>query len=46
MKYSLFMVLTSHMPILTINNSLNGLCDVFDEHAIPKIMVDHMILKI
>jgi hypothetical protein len=30
-KYSLFMVLTGRMPRLTINNSLSGLCDVFDE---------------
>jgi hypothetical protein len=40
MKYFPFMVFTSHMPILTIDNNLNGLCDVFDEHASPKIMVD------
>jgi hypothetical protein len=39
-KYSLFMVLTSHTPKLTIDNSLNGLCDVFDEHVGPEVMVD------
>jgi hypothetical protein len=40
------MVLTGHMPILTIDNNLNGLCDVFDEHASLEIMADQMILKI
>jgi hypothetical protein len=32
-KYSLLMVFTRHIPRLTVNNNLNGLCDVFDEHA-------------
>jgi hypothetical protein len=31
MKYSPFMVLTSRMPRLTIDNNFSGLCDVFDE---------------
>jgi hypothetical protein len=35
-KYSPFMVLTKR--ILTIYNSFNGLCDVFDEHARLKLM--------
>jgi hypothetical protein len=30
-KFSPFMVLTGHMPRLTIDNNLKGLCDVFDE---------------
>jgi hypothetical protein len=30
---------------LTIDNSFNGLCDVFDEHASPEIMADEMIIK-
>jgi hypothetical protein len=33
------------MPRLTIDNSLSGLCDVFDEQASPKVMADQMILK-
>jgi hypothetical protein len=37
-KYSPFMVLIACTPRLTINNNLNGLCDVFDEHAGPKVM--------
>jgi len=39
-KYFPFMVLTSRTPILTIDNSLNGLCDVFDEHVGPKVMAN------
>jgi hypothetical protein len=39
------MVLTNHTPKFTIDNSLSGLCDVFDEHASPEVMVDQMILK-
>jgi hypothetical protein len=35
MKYSPVMVLISHRPKFTIDNSLSGLCDVFDEHASP-----------
>jgi hypothetical protein len=33
------------MPRLTIDNSLNGLCDVFDEQASPEVMANQMILK-
>jgi hypothetical protein len=44
MKYSPFLVLTGRMPRLTIYNSLNGLCDVFDEHA-SEVMANQMILK-
>jgi len=33
------------MPILTIDNNQNGLCDVFDEHASPEIVANQMILK-
>jgi len=40
MKYSPFMVLVGCMPILTIDNSCNGLCDVFDEQASPEIMAN------
>jgi hypothetical protein len=39
-KYSPFMVLIGCMPRLTIDNSLIGSCDVFDEHASPKVMAD------
>ncbi len=35
-KYSSFLVFIRCIPILTINNNLNGLCDVFDEHVGPK----------
>jgi hypothetical protein len=31
MKYSPFMVLIGRTPRFTIDNSLSGLCDVFDE---------------
>jgi hypothetical protein len=34
------MVLIGHMPILSIDNNLNGLCDVFYEHVGPKIMAE------
>jgi hypothetical protein len=40
------MVLTSRTLRLTINNSISGLCDVFDEQESPEIMADQMILKI
>ncbi len=39
------MVFTGRTPRLTIDNSLNGLCDVFDEQASPEVMSNHMILK-
>ncbi len=39
------MVLTSRTPRLTIDNNLNGLCDVFNEYASPKVMADQMILE-
>jgi len=44
-KYSPFMVFTGRTPRLTIDNSLNGLCDVFDEQASLEVMSNHMILK-
>jgi hypothetical protein len=44
-KYSPFMVLISHTPKLTIDNSLRGLCDVFNEQENPKVMAKQMILK-
>jgi hypothetical protein len=34
------MVITSHTPRLIIDNSLNGLCDVFDEHVGLEVNVD------
>jgi hypothetical protein len=45
-KYSPFMVLNGCTPRLTIDNSLSGLCDVFDEQESPKVMADQMILKL
>jgi hypothetical protein len=39
------MVLTGYTPKFTVDNSLSGLCDVFDEQESPKIMADQMILK-
>jgi hypothetical protein len=39
------MVLIGCMFRLTINNSFNGLCNVFDEHVSLEIMADEMILK-
>jgi len=44
-KHSPFMVLIGCMPRLTIDNSLSGLCNVFDEQASPRVMVDQMIFK-
>jgi len=44
-EYFPFMVFIGRTPILTIDNSLNGLCDVFDEHASLEIMANQMILK-
>jgi hypothetical protein len=44
-KYSPFLVLTGRTPRLTIDNSLNGLCDVFDEQKSLEIMAYQMILK-
>ncbi len=32
-RYSPHMVLTGHNPRLTVENNLNGLCDVVDEHV-------------
>jgi hypothetical protein len=39
------MVLIGHTPRLTIDNNLNGSCDVFDEHENPEVIVEQMILK-
>jgi hypothetical protein len=44
-KYSPFFVLTGCTPRLTIDNSLSGLCDVFDEQKNLEVMADQMILK-
>jgi len=40
MKYSLFMVFIGCKPRLTIDNNFSGLCNVFDEHASPKIRLN------
>jgi hypothetical protein len=45
-KYSPFLVFTGCTPRLTINNSLSGLCDVFDEQKNLEVVVDQMILKL
>jgi hypothetical protein len=45
MKYFPFMVFINYTPRLTINNNLNGLCNVFDAHASLEVMGDHMIFK-
>jgi len=37
-KYSPFMVFIACTTRLTIDNNLNGLCDVFDEDAGPEVM--------
>lgn len=37
-KYSSFMVLIACTPMLTTNNNLNGLCDVFDEDERLEVM--------
>jgi len=39
------MVLIGHNPRLTVDNSLNGLCDVVDEQVGSKAMVKQMIRK-
>ncbi len=39
------MVLTGRTLKFTIDNNLNGLCDVFDEHIGPKVMAKQMILN-
>lgn len=39
------MVFTRCTPRLTIDNSLNELCHVFDEHAKPKLMAEYMVHK-
>jgi hypothetical protein len=39
------MVFTGCTPRLTIDNSLSGLCDVFDEHVSLEVMANQMILK-
>jgi hypothetical protein len=44
-KYSPFLVLTSRMPRLTIDNSLSGLCDVVDEQKSLEVVANQMILK-
>jgi hypothetical protein len=37
-KYSPFVVLIKRIPRLTIDNNLNNLCDMFDEHVRPEVM--------
>ncbi len=44
-KYSSFMVLIRCTPRLTIDNNFNGFCDVFDEFASLKVMVEQMVQK-
>jgi hypothetical protein len=39
------MVLIGHNPKLITDNSLNGLCDVVDEHVGSKAMAKQMIWK-
>jgi hypothetical protein len=39
------MVLTERTPRLTINNNLNGFCDVFNEFKGPEAMVEQMVQK-
>ncbi len=45
MKYSPFMVLIGRTPRFTIDNSLSGLCDVFDEQESPEAMANQIIFK-
>jgi hypothetical protein len=40
-----FMVFTGRTPRFTIDNNLNDLCDVFDDHASLEVMAYQMILK-
>jgi hypothetical protein len=39
------MVLRKRSPKLIVDNSLNELCDVVDEHVGSKVMVEQMIQK-
>jgi hypothetical protein len=39
------MVLISRTPRFSIDNSLNGLCDAFDEQENPEVMVAQMVFK-
>lgn len=39
------MVLTARTSKLTIDNNLNGLCDIFDEHVGLEIVAKQMVLK-
>jgi len=39
------MVLRRHSPKLIVNNSLNELCDVIDEHVGSEVMAEQMIQK-
>jgi DNA polymerase sigma len=39
------MVFTSHTSKLTINNNLNGLCVIFDEHVCLEIVAKQMVLN-
>jgi hypothetical protein len=45
MKYFLSMVLIGCTSKLTIDNNLNGLCDIFDEHACLEIVAKQIVLK-
>jgi hypothetical protein len=44
-KYSPFMVLINCTPRFTIDNSFNGLCDVFDEQENLEVIAKQMIIK-
>jgi hypothetical protein len=39
------MVLRRRSPKLIVDNSLNELCDVVDEHVGSEVMAEHMIQK-
>ncbi len=44
-RYSPYMVLRRRSPKLIVDNSLNELCDVVDEHVGSEVMAEHMIQK-
>ncbi len=44
-KYSPFVVLIKRIPRLTIDNNLNNLCDMFDEHVGPEVMAKQIVHK-
>ncbi len=44
-RYSPYMVLIGRNPKLIVDNNLNGLCDVVDEHVGSKEMAKYMIQK-